>query len=138
MRALRTTSRRLQIQTKGKLVKKENGSIYPDLSTSNSTGPSTSIRISRYQREWMRIEAVDPHDARPSRWIFGAVSPEEIIVNEKLANRIYWYTYLLPTGNIREIARKVKVKRAEHGIPGARDGDPRRQVRLEDDEDRLG
>jgi phage terminase large subunit-like protein len=64
--------------------------------------------------DWMRIEAVDPHDARPSRWLFGAVSPEEITVNEKPANRIYWYTYLLPTGNIKEIARKVKIRRAEH------------------------
>ena len=65
--------------------------------------------------DWMRIEAVDPHDARPSRWLFGAVSPEEITVNGSLANRIYWYTYLLPTGNIREIAQKVKVRRAEYG-----------------------
>lgn len=64
--------------------------------------------------DWMRIEAVDPHDARPTRWIFGAVSPEEIVINGRPANRIYWYTYLLPTGNIQAIARAVKVKRAEH------------------------
>ena len=64
--------------------------------------------------DWMRIEAVDPSDARPTRWLFGAVSPEEIIVNGKLANRIYWYTYLLANGSIDSIARSVKVKRAEH------------------------
>lgn len=64
--------------------------------------------------DWMRIEAVDPHDARPTNWLFGAVSPEEIIINGKTANRIYWYAYLLPTGNIQAIARAVKVKRAEH------------------------
>jgi len=64
--------------------------------------------------DWMRIEAVDPHDARPTRWLFGAVSPEEIVINGKEANRIYWYTYLLPTGTIQTIARAVKVKRAEH------------------------
>lgn len=65
-------------------------------------------------KDWMRIECVDPHDARPTRWIFGAVSPEDIVINGKPANRIYWYSYLLVSGNIEEIARKVKVKRAEH------------------------
>ena len=65
--------------------------------------------------EWMRIEVLDPHDARPSRWLFGAVSPEEIVINDKPASRIYWYTYLLPTGNIQEIVRKVKIRRAEMG-----------------------
>jgi phage terminase large subunit-like protein len=70
-------------------------------------------------RDWMRIEAVDPHDARPTRWLFGAVSPEEIVVNGKPANRIYWYTYLLPTGNIQAIAKAVKVKRAEHNYKEA-------------------
>lgn len=63
---------------------------------------------------WMRIEAVDPHDARPTNWLFGAVSPEDIVINSKPANRIYWYAYLLATGNIQEITRKVRVKRAEH------------------------
>jgi hypothetical protein len=66
-------------------------------------------------RDWMRIEVVDPHDARPTRWLFGAVSPEEIVVNGKAANRVYWYTYLLASGTIDSIARQVKVKRAEHG-----------------------
>jgi phage terminase large subunit-like protein len=66
-------------------------------------------------RDWMRIEVVDPHDARPTRWLFGAVSPEEIAVNGKAVNRVYWYTYLLASGTIDSIARQVKVKRAEHG-----------------------
>lgn len=65
-------------------------------------------------RDWMRIECVDPHDVRPTRWLFGAVSPEEITVNGRPANRIYWYTYLLASGNIGTIARSVMVKRAEH------------------------
>lgn len=65
-------------------------------------------------QDWMRIEVVDPHDARPVRWLFGAVSPEDIEINGKTANRIYWYTYLLASGNVQEIARQVKVKRAEH------------------------
>ena len=65
-------------------------------------------------KDWMRIEAVDPHDARPTRWLFAAVSPEDIQINGKPANRIYVYAYLLANGNVEEIARQVKVKRAEH------------------------
>lgn len=65
-------------------------------------------------RDWMRIEAVDPHDARPTCWLFAAVSPEEIIVNGRAANRIYVYDYLLATGNIDSISRQVRVKRASH------------------------
>jgi hypothetical protein len=64
--------------------------------------------------DWMRIEIVDPHDVRPTRWLFGAVSPEEIIINGRPANRIYFYTYLLAEGNIGTIARAVQIKRAEH------------------------
>jgi phage terminase large subunit-like protein len=63
---------------------------------------------------WMRVECVDPADSKPTRWIFGAVSPEDITIFGKLANRVYWYTYLLATGSINDIARSVKVKRAEH------------------------
>lgn len=65
-------------------------------------------------RHWMRIEVLDPHDARPCRWLFGAVSPEDVQINGESANRIYWYAYLMPDGNIDEIVRKVRVKRAEH------------------------
>jgi hypothetical protein len=65
-------------------------------------------------RDWMRIECVDPHDVRPTRWLLGAVSPEEITINGRPANRIYFYTYLLASGNIGAIARQVMVKRAEH------------------------
>jgi len=68
----------------------------------------------RIPPNWMRIECVDPSDARPTRWLFGAVSPEEIVVNSRPANRIYWYDYLLTAGNIGKIARSVMVKRAEH------------------------
>lgn len=65
-------------------------------------------------KNWMRIEVLDPHDARPCCWLFGAVSPEEIVVNGTSANRIYWYSYLRPSGNIESISRQVRVKRAEH------------------------
>lgn len=65
-------------------------------------------------RNWMKVEAVDPHDARPTRWLFAAVSPEEITINGKPANRVYVFSYLLANGNVDEIARQVRVKRAEH------------------------
>ena len=65
--------------------------------------------------DWMRLEVVDPHDAKPTRWIFGAVSPEEISIGGKDANRIYWYSYLLLQGTIHEIAHQVRVRRAQHG-----------------------
>lgn len=65
-------------------------------------------------KHWMKVEAVDPHDARPTRWLFAAVSPEEIIINGKTANRVYVYDYLLANGNVEEIARQVRVKRAAH------------------------
>lgn len=72
------------------------------------------IKDFQIPKDWMRIEAVDPHDARPTRWLFAAVSPEDIQINGKPANRIYVYAYLLANGNVEEIARQVKVKRAEH------------------------
>ena len=69
--------------------------------------------------DWMRIEVVDPHDAKPTRWIFGAVSPEEIEIGGKSANRIYWYSYLLLKGTLHEMVRNVKVHRAEKGYQHA-------------------
>lgn len=65
-------------------------------------------------KSWMKIEAVDPHDARPVHWLFGAVSPEEIEIDGKKKNRIYWYDYLLAKGDLDEIVRQVKSKRALH------------------------
>lgn len=65
-------------------------------------------------RDWMRVEAVDPHDARPTRWLFAAVSPEDVMINGKQASRIYVYAYLLANGNVDEIARQVKIMRARH------------------------
>lgn len=63
----------------------------------------------------MKVEVVDPHDARPTRWLFAAISPEDITINGRPSNRVYVYDYLLANGNVNEIARQVKVKRAEHG-----------------------
>ena len=85
------------------------GLVYKELSRETHL-----YRDFQIPKDWMRIEAIDPHDARPTRWLFAAVSPEDIQINGKPANRIYVYAYLLANGNVEEIARQVKVKRAEH------------------------
>lgn len=85
------------------------GLVYKDLSRETHIYHDFDI-----PKDWMRIEAVDPHDSRPTRWLFAAVSPEDIEINGKPANRIYVYAYLLANGNVEEIARQVRVKRAEH------------------------
>lgn len=65
-------------------------------------------------KDWMRVEAVDPADSKPTRWLFAAVSPEDIQINGKPASRVYIYAYLLVNGSVEDISRQVKVKRAEH------------------------
>ena len=85
------------------------GLVYKELSRDLHVVPDFRI-----PNDWMRIEIVDPHDARPTRWLFGAVSPEEITINNKAANRIYFYGYLLASGNIDAIVRQVRVRRAEN------------------------
>lgn len=66
-------------------------------------------------KNWMFIEGVDPHDARPVHWVFGAVSPEEIEIFGRQRNRIYFFDSLLISGDLTEIVRQVKAKRAFHG-----------------------
>ena len=51
---------------------------------------------------WTPYEAVDPHDNRPTCWLFGAISPDE---------RMYEYTYLLTGGSVGDIVKAVKVQR---------------------------
>ena len=86
------------------------GSVYKELTRDLHVIPDFKI-----PDDWMRIEVVDPHDAKPTRWLYGAVSPEEILIAGKPANRIYWYSYLLLRGTIHEMVRQVKVRRAEMG-----------------------
>lgn len=86
------------------------GAVYKELSRDVHLYPDFEI-----PSDWMRIEVVDPHDAKPTRWIFGAISPEEIEIAGKVANRIYWYSYLLLGGTLHDIVRKVKVRRSEKG-----------------------
>ena len=66
-------------------------------------------------RNWMKVEGIDPHDARPSKYLFAAVSPEEIEVFGKLRNRIYCYDFLLLDKDMDTIVRDIKVKREAHG-----------------------
>ncbi len=66
-------------------------------------------------RNWMKIEGIDPHDAAPTCYLFGAVSPEEIEVLGKVRNRIFFFDYLLLKEDIDTIIRKIKGKREHHG-----------------------
>lgn len=64
---------------------------------------------------WMRIEGIDPHDARPSCYLFGAVSPEEIEIFDKVRYRIYFYKYLLLRDDLDSIVRTIKSTRESYG-----------------------
>lgn len=67
-------------------------------------------------KAWMRIEGIDPHDARPTCYLFGAVSPEEIEIFGKTRHRIYFYDYCLFKGeDMDSLVRKVKMTREKHG-----------------------
>jgi hypothetical protein len=66
-------------------------------------------------RQWMKIEGIDPHDAAPTCYLFGAVSPEEVEVMGKVRHRIYFYDYLLLKEDLDTIVRKIKEKREHHG-----------------------
>jgi hypothetical protein len=66
-------------------------------------------------KSWMKVEGVDPHDARPTCWLFGAVSPEEIELSHRKLHRIYIFDYLSLTGKIEDFHNQVKSVRAIHG-----------------------
>lgn len=67
-------------------------------------------------RHWTKIEAIDPHDAKPTCYLFGAISPEEIEIFGKMRNRIYFYDYLaLRDTDLDSMVRKIKSKRETHG-----------------------
>ncbi|MFA5385420.1 MAG: hypothetical protein WC364_12330 [Eubacteriales bacterium] len=65
-------------------------------------------------KDWMKIEGVDPHDARGTCWLFGAVSPEEIEIQGKVRHRIFVHDYLFTHDSIADIVRQVKSIRAMH------------------------
>lgn len=66
-------------------------------------------------RNWMKVEGIDPHDAEPTCYLFGAVSPEEIEIFGKRRNRIYWFDHLQLKGDLDSIVRAIKVTRETHG-----------------------
>ena len=66
-------------------------------------------------KSWMPVEGVDPHDARPTCWLFGAVSPEEVEIFGKLRHRIYFFDYLLLSGSIDDFNKTIRSVRAIHG-----------------------
>ena len=67
-------------------------------------------------KSWMRVEGLDPHDAKPTRYLFGAVSPEEIEIFGRMRNRIYFYTFLLSKDeDIDSFVRRIKMEREKHG-----------------------
>lgn len=65
-------------------------------------------------RDWMKVEGIDPHDARGTCWLYAAVSPEEIEIQGKVRHRIYVYDYLYTHDSIEDIVRQVKAVRAMH------------------------
>jgi hypothetical protein len=69
----------------------------------------------RIPKNWMKIEGVDPHDARGTCWLFAAVAPEEIEIQGRVRHRIYVFDYLFTHDSIQDIARQVQAVRAMHG-----------------------
>ena len=63
---------------------------------------------------WMKVEGLDPHDARASCWLFGAVSPEEIEIFGQTAHRIYFYDYIFSQDSIEGLVRQVEGTRSLH------------------------
>ena len=67
-------------------------------------------------RTWTKIEGIDPHDAKPTAYLFGAISPEEIEILGKIRYRIYFYDYLLlKDPDLDSYVRKIKMVREKHG-----------------------
>ena len=67
-------------------------------------------------KNWTKIEGIDPHDARPTCYLFAAISPEEIEIFNKPRHRIYVYDFLLfKSDDLDSIVRKIKMKREQYG-----------------------
>ena len=93
------------------LWKHLSGLVYKELDRDLNVYEDFSI-----PRNWMKVEGVDPHDARPTRYLFGAVSPEEIEIFGKTRHRIYFYDFILSKAeDIDTFVRKIKAKREQHG-----------------------
>lgn len=86
------------------------GLVYKELSREKHLYQDFTI-----PKAWMKVEGVDPHDARGTCWLFAAVSPEEIEIQGKVRHRIYVFDYLYTHDSIQDIVRQVRATRALHG-----------------------
>jgi hypothetical protein len=68
-------------------------------------------------RHWTRVESVDPHDAKPTRWLFCAVAPYDIDVDDEVLSRIFVVDYLNlhSSMTIPEMIKAVRQKRLDLG-----------------------
>ncbi len=67
-------------------------------------------------KKWMKVEGIDPHDSKATKYLFGAISPEEIEIEGKIRHRIYFYDFLLSKQeNMDTFVRRVKMTREKHG-----------------------
>jgi len=86
------------------------GLVYKTFDRDNTTYEDFQV-----PRNWMKIEGMDPHDAAPTCYLFGAVSPEEIEVQGRRRHRIYFFNHLQLKGDLDGIVRQIKVTREQHG-----------------------
>ena len=77
--------------------------------------PSHTYDDFKIPTTWMKVEGLDPHDARASCWLFGAVSPEEIEIFGTTCHRIYFYDYIFSQDSIEGLSRQVEATRKLHG-----------------------
>jgi hypothetical protein len=68
-------------------------------------------------RHWTRMESVDPHDAKSTKWLFAAISPHDISIDGDVVNRIFIVDYLnlAPDNTIVSMVDEVRRKRADLG-----------------------
>jgi len=68
-------------------------------------------------RHWTRIEAVDPHDAKPTAWMFAAAAPYDIDIDGDVVSRLFVLDYLNLSSNmtIPEMVQAVRRKRLDLG-----------------------
>lgn len=87
------------------------GTIYPELILKfhGYSGPRVP------SSGWTPVEGIDPHDARPTKWLFGAILPEEFIISGKTRNRILFYDYISVHAPVSELVAQAKAKRAYYG-----------------------
>ena len=73
-------------------------------------------------KHWTKYEAVDPHDAKPTRWLFAAAAPYDIDLDGDIVSRVVVMDHLsLPQSmSITEMVKEVRRKRLDLGY-GSRD-----------------